>query len=108
MMDGLNMKDLLKKAKEMQDNLAQKKMDAAKKTVDVSVGGGMVKLVMNGNFEAISIKIDPEIVDKDDVEILEDLIRAAVNESVKQAKDLVSGELSQTLQGLNLSDLTNL
>ncbi|MBU3914112.1 YbaB/EbfC family nucleoid-associated protein [bacterium] len=107
MMNGLNMKDILKKAKEMQDNLAQKKEDAAKKTVDVSVGGGMVKMVMNGNFETVSIKIDPEIVDKEDVEILEDLVRAAINESDKQAKELVSTELSQTLHGLNLSDLTN-
>ncbi len=108
MMDGLNMKDILKKAKEMQDNLAQKKEDAAKKMVDVSVGGGMVKLKMNGNFETISVNIDPEIVDKEDVEILEDLFRAAVNEAVKQAKELVSSELSQTLHGLNISDLTNL
>ena len=108
MIKGLDMNELMKKAKEMQKTMAEKKQNAAKQSVDVSVGGGMVQMKMNGNLETLSIKIDPEIVDKNEVEILEDLIRSACNEAVRQAKELVSNELTDIMSGFNLSDLTNL
>jgi hypothetical protein len=107
MFKGIDMNELMKKAKEMQKTLAEKKKSAASKSVDVSVGGGMVQMKMNGNLETLWVKIDPEIVDKKEVEILEDLIRAACNEAVRQARHLVSTELSDILSGLNLSDLSN-
>ncbi len=106
MFKGLDMNELMKKAKEMQKTLAEKKESAAAKTVDVSVGGGMVQIKMNGNMETLAVKIDPEIVDKNEVEILEDLMRAAYNEAVRQAKELASTELSDIMSGLDLSDLT--
>lgn len=108
MINGLDMKDLIEKAKDMQKNLAKKKEEAASKKVDVSVGGGMVQILMNGNLETLSVKIDPEIIDKDEVETLEDLIRAAVNESIKQAKELVSSEMTDMLSGMNLPDFGDL
>ncbi len=102
------MKTLLEKAKEMQKTLAKKKEDAATKTVEVSVGGGMVTIIMNGNLETLSIKIDSEIVDKDDIETLEDLLRAASNEAARQAKQLVSNGLSDLMKDMNIPDLGDL
>ncbi|MBU2511860.1 YbaB/EbfC family nucleoid-associated protein [bacterium] len=106
MFKGLDMNGLMKKAKEMQKTLAEKKENAAGKTVDVSVGGGMVQIKMNGNLETLSVKVDPEIVDKNEIEILEDLIRAACNEAVRKAKELVSTEFSDIMSGLDISDLS--
>lgn len=105
MIDGLNMNDLLQKAKEMQDNFAKKKDEAAKKTIDVEVAAGMIKLTMNGNMELLSIKIDPEIVDKEDVSTLEDLIRSGVNEGIRQAKELGTSGLADMVSNFNLPDL---
>ena len=107
MIDGLNMNDLLEKAKEMQNTLNKKKEEAATKIVDISVGGGMVSLQMNGNMEMLSIKIDPEIVDREDIETLEDLIRAAVNEGTRKAKELGSTGFSDILADMKLPELGN-
>ncbi|MBU2647261.1 YbaB/EbfC family nucleoid-associated protein [bacterium] len=108
MIEGMDMKALLEKAREMQKNLSKKKAEAATKTVEVTVGGGMVSIVMNGNLETLSIKIDPEIVDKNEIETLEDLVRAASNEAVRQAKQLVSTGLSDIMADMNLPDLSDL
>lgn len=108
MIDGLNMNDLLEKAKEMQNTLSKKKEEAASKTVDVSVGGGMITLQMNGNMEMLAIKIDPEIVDKEDVETLEDLVRAAVNEGLRKAKELGTAGFSDILADMKLPDFGSL
>ena len=108
MFKGIDMKDILKKAQEMQKTLSQKREEAGKKSVEVSVGGGMVEIKMNGNLEVISIKIDPEIVDKNEIDILEDLIRSGVNESVRQARELSSNELADLMSDMNLPDITNL
>ena len=102
MFDKLNMEDLLSKAKELQDNLVEKQNEAAKQTIEVSVGGGMVNVVMNGKMELLSIKIDAEVVDKNDVETLEDLIRSAVNEGIRKARDIMSSELSKLTGGMNI------
>lgn len=107
MINGLDMNQLLEKAKDLQKSLAQKKEEAASKTVDVSVGGGMVSMKMNGNLELLSIKIDPEIVDKDDVDTMEDLIRAGLNEALRQAKELGSSGLSDIMGDFNIPDLGN-
>ena len=102
MIKGLDMNELLEKAKELQQNLADKKKEAASKTVETAVGGGMVQTVMNGNLELLSIKLDPAIVDQDDIETLEDLIRAAVNESLRQAKGLGTSDLTDIMSGMQL------
>ncbi len=107
-MEGINMKDIIDKAKEMQKSLAKKKDEAATKTVEITVGGGMVTIIMNGNLETLSIKIDPEIVDKNDIDTLEDLVRSANNEAVRQAKQLVSDGLSDLLADMKIPDLGDL
>ncbi len=108
MLDGLNMNELLEKAKEMQKSFNEKKAEAAKKTVDVEVGAGMIKLTMNGNIDLISISIDPEIVDRDDVSTLEDLVRSAVNEGIRKAKELGTSGLADMMSRMNIPDLANL
>jgi len=108
MIKGLDINELLEKAKAIQENIANKKKEAADKTVDVSVGGGMVTAKMNGNLELLAIKLDPEIVDKDDIETLEDLIRSSINEVLRQAKELSPSGLGDMMSEMNLPDLGNL
>ncbi len=104
MIEGLNMNELLEKAKEMQSAMSKKKEEAGSKIVDVSVGGGMITLQMNGNMEMIDIKIDPEIVDKEDVDTLEDLVLAAVNEGMRKAKELGTAGFTDILTNMKLPD----
>ena len=98
----MNMDDLLSKAKELQNNLVEKQNEAAKQTVEVTVGGGMVTVVMNGKMELLSIKIDPEVVEPNDIETLEDLVRSAVNEGIRKARDLMSSEINKLTGGLKI------
>lgn len=103
MMDKLDLGELMNKAKEMQDAFNKKKAEASEKTVDVEVAAGMVKATMNGNLELLSLKVDPEIVDKDDVETLEELVRSAVNEGIRKAKDLGTTSMTDMLSGVDIS-----
>ena len=102
------MKDLnklFKTAKEMQEKLVRMNEELASKTVEASSGGGMVKVVMNGKQELLSIKIDPEVVDRDDVEMLEDLVLAAVNEARTKVVEIVKQEMSNLAGGFPLPGL---
>jgi hypothetical protein len=78
----------------------------AEKTVEASVGGGMVTVVANGKQQVMSVKIDPEVVNRDDVEMLEDLVTAAVNDALKRAQEMVSEEIGKVTGGLNIPGLT--
>jgi len=95
-----NFSGLMKQAQKMQEKIAQLQEELAEKTVEASSGGGMVTVVANGKQEIVSIKIDPEVVNRDDVEMLEDLILAAVNEAKKRAEELAKEELSKITGGL--------
>lgn len=75
------------------------------RTVDASVGGGVVSVVMNGEKEVQSVKIDPAAVDSEDVEMLEDLIVAAVNEASKKVDDLMAQEMGKVTGGMNIPGL---
>ena len=108
MLDGLNMNELFEKAKEMQKSFNEKKEEAAKKKINVEVGAGMVKLVMNGNIELLSITIDPEIVDREDVSTLEDLVRSAVNEGIRKAKETGTSGLADMMSEMKLPNIGNL
>ncbi|MBF0287736.1 MAG: YbaB/EbfC family nucleoid-associated protein [SAR324 cluster bacterium] len=99
MFDG-PMGDLLKKAQEVSQNMQEKQEELAKKLIDVSVGGEMVKMTFNGKQEAISIQIDPEVIDPEDIDTLQDLILSAVNEGVRQSQKVVQEELGKQLGGL--------
>jgi len=93
---------LLKQAQQMQSKMTRMQEELADKTVEASAGGGMVKVVMNGKHEVVSVKIDPEVVDPGDVEMLEDLVAAAVTEAANQVEEMVRNEMSSLTGGMPL------
>ena len=93
---------LLKQAQQMQAKMAQVQAELAEKSVEASAGGGMVKVVMNGRHEVISVKIDPEVVDPQDIEMLEDLVAAAVTEAANRVEEMVRDEMSSITGGIPL------
>lgn len=102
---GGNMKNMIKQAKKMQEQMAKMQEELQEREIEVSAGGGVINLVINGKQEIKSIKINPEVVDPDDIEMLEDLILAAVNEGVRKSQDMVSEEMSKITGGLNIPGL---
>jgi DNA-binding YbaB/EbfC family protein len=97
-----DMGNLLKKAQELQQKMAKLQEELGEKTVEASSGGGMVAVVANGKQEIVSIKIDPEVVDANDVEMLQDLVLAAINDALYQAKQMMSEEMSQLTGGVKI------
>ncbi|MBA4393424.1 MAG: YbaB/EbfC family nucleoid-associated protein [Desulfobacca sp.] len=100
-----NMGNILNQAKMMQNKLAQIQEEMANKTVEASSGGGMVSVTANGRQEVLSIKIEPEVVNPEDVEMLQDLIQAAVNDALRKAQDMVSQEMAKITGGLKIPGL---
>ncbi len=94
--------NLMKQAQMMQEKMARIQEEAAAKTVEASAGGGMVTVTANGRMEVVSIKIEKEVVDPADVEMLQDLVASAVNEALKKAQEMVSEEMSKVTGGLGL------
>ena len=97
-----NMQKLMQQAKKMQEDMLRKQEELNQKTVEISSGGGTVTVVFSGAMELMSIKIDPEVVDGDDVEMLEDLVLAAVNEGIKEVQAFTNSELGSVTGGMNL------
>jgi len=97
---------MLKQAQKLQSKIFKMQEEMAERTVETSVGGGMVKAVANGRQELVSIKIDPEVVDPEDVQMLEDLVVAAVNDALKKAKEMVSEEMTKLAGGFKIPGLT--
>ena len=97
--------DLLRQAEKLQTDLKRAQDQLAERTVEASAGGGMVTVVSNGKQEIVSIKIDPEVVSRDDVEMLQDLIVAAVNEARMRAQEMMMAEISKITGGMNLPGL---
>jgi len=97
-----NMAGMMKKVQKLQADMAKLQEELKKRTIDVSAGGGAIKVVMNGEKQIQSLLIDPSAVDPEDVEMLQDLISAAVNESVKKVDDMMSSEMGKLTGGLNL------
>ena len=97
-----NMGNLLKQAQEMQSKLAQVQEEMAQKTVEATSGGGMVKVTVNGQMALSSIKIDPTVVNPQEIEMLEDLIQAAINEGIRRAREMVSEEMSKLTGGFKI------
>ncbi|MFH1905455.1 MAG: YbaB/EbfC family nucleoid-associated protein [bacterium] len=96
----------LKQAQRMQKDMAKIQAEMANKTVEATAGGGMVTVIANGNQEITSVKIEKEVVDPDDIEMLENLIIAAINEGLRKSKEMVTGEMSKLTGGLNIPGLT--
>ncbi len=97
-----NMAGMMKKVQKLQADMAKLQEELKKKTVDVSAGGGAVKIVTNGEKQVESLQLDPAAVDPEDVEMLQDLILTAVNEAVKKIDDMMASEMGKLTGGLNL------
>ena len=93
-----NMQSMLKQAQKMQEDMAAKQEELEACEYDVAAGGGVVKVKINGKKEILSVKIDPEVIDPDDAETLEDLVVAAVNEAIKKV-ETISAEEMQKITG---------
>ncbi|MCK4487042.1 MAG: YbaB/EbfC family nucleoid-associated protein, partial [Desulfobacterales bacterium] len=96
------MGNMLKQAQKLQSKIFKLQDQLADRTVETTVGGGMVKAVANGKQELLSIKIEPEVVDPNDVQMLEDLIVAAVNDVLKKAQEMVTEEMTKLTGGFKI------
>ena len=96
---------IFKQAQDMQSRLSEFQEGLAEKTVEVSTGGGMVRVVANGLNEIVSVHIDDELINMSDREVLEDLIAGAMNEVQKKVKELAQGEMSKLTGGLKIPGL---
>lgn len=99
------MGNLLKQAQEIQTRLAQIQEELARRTVEASAGGGMVRVTVNGQLTLSSIQVDPSVINRDEKEMLEDLILAAVNEGMRRAREMVSEEMSKVTGGFKIPGL---
>lgn len=100
-----NIQNLLKQAQKIQSQVSRMQSELADRTVEASAGGGMVTAVANGRQELVSISIDPQVVDPDDVEMLEDLVVAAVGEALERAGEMASEEMKKLTGGMPLPGL---
>ena len=103
-----NMGQLMKQAQQIQTKMAKLQEDLGDRTVEASSGGGMVIVVANGRQEVLSIKIEREVIDPDDSEMLQDLILAAVNDALTRAKDMVNEEMGKLTKGMNIPGMPGL
>lgn len=97
--------DMMRQAQALQEKLARLQEEAGQKTVEATAGGGMVTVVANGRQEIVSIKIDPEVVNPQEVEMLQDLILAAVNEARRKAQDLMAEQMKTLTGGIQIPGL---
>src|SRR5512143_957953 len=94
--------DIMKQAQKMKAEMDRIQAEVAAKTVEGSAGGGMVIVQANGKGELLSVKIDPEVVRNEDLEMLQDLVTAAVNDALRKARELLAQEVSRLAGGLGL------
>jgi DNA-binding YbaB/EbfC family protein len=94
--------NIMKQAQQMQERVKKLQEEAGNKTVEASSGGGMVTVVANGRQEVLSVKIDKSVVDPNDVEMLQDLVAAAVNEALRKSQDLMKEEMGKLTSGMGL------
>ncbi len=97
-----NMQSMIKQAQKMQEDMANLQAELEEREYDVAAGGGVVNVKINGKKEILSVKIDPEVVDPDDVETLEDLVVAAVNEAIKKVESTSNAEMQKITGGMNI------
>lgn len=100
-----NMNSIIRQAQKMQSQIAKVQSEIGDKVVEASTGGGMVVAEVNGNQELLSIKINPEVANPDDVEVLEEMIIGAVNQAMKTASDMMNQEVEKITGGLSLPGL---
>ncbi|UCE54259.1 MAG: YbaB/EbfC family nucleoid-associated protein [Desulfobacterales bacterium] len=99
------MANMMKQAQKLQAKMMKLQEEMAEKTVESASGGGMVKVVANGRQQIVSIQIEKEVVDPDDVEMLQDLILSAVNDALTNSQEMVTAEMSKLTGGMNIPGL---
>ena len=102
---GMNQSAMLKQAQKMQQEMLRMQQEQESKTFSASAGGGMVTATVNGKHELVSLAIKPEAVDPDDVEMLEDMVAAAINATVKQVDETAEAEMGKLTGGMNIPGL---
>ena len=102
---GMNQAAMMKQAQKMQQEMLRMQEEMENKTYSATTGGGMVTATVNGKHEVVDLKINPEAVDPDDVEMLQDMVIAAVNEAMRTADAEASNNMSRLTGGLNLGGL---
>jgi len=100
-----NMNSMMKQAQKLQKKMLKTQEELAKKTVEASAGGGMVKVIANGGQKIESIVLEKEVVDPEDVEMLQDLVMAAVNDALNKSQEMVSSEMGKLTGGMNIPGL---
>ena len=102
MSKGFDLGGILQQAQQLQEKLANIQNELAGRTVEASAGGGMVTATVNGKLEVISIRIEPSLLDSKDVDMIQDLVVAAVNEGIRSAQRLVADEMGKVTGGLGI------
>lgn len=100
-----NMNNLLRQAQQMQQKMSTLQKELESRELDVSSGGGAVKIKINGKQEILDLKLTPDCVDPEDIETLETLLTTAVNQAVKESQDMVSNAMSKVTGGINIPGL---
>ena len=100
-----NMNSMMKQAQKLQKKMLKTQQELALKTVEASSGGGMVKVIANGGQKIESIAFEKEVVDPEDIEMLQDLVLAAVNDALNKSQEMVSSEMGKLTGGLNIPGL---
>ncbi len=101
----MNINNIMKQAQKMQANMAKVQEELKDERVEASAGGGAVKVVMSGDLEVVSVTIDPGAVDPDEVELLQDMTAAAMNEALRMAQELAAGKMAAVTGGMNIPGL---
>lgn len=97
-----NLGNIMQQAKKIQERLAHIQEEMAARTIEGSAGGGMVTVVANGRQEIVGLKIEPEVVNPEDIEMLQDLVQAAVNDALRKSQEMVQQEMAKVTGGLKI------
>jgi DNA-binding YbaB/EbfC family protein len=100
------MGDMMKQAQKLQARMLKMQEELAERTVESAAGGGMITVVANGKQQIVSIRIEKEVVNPDDVDMLQDLVLAAVNDALRKSQEMVASEMGKLTGGLNIPGLT--
>ena len=100
-----NLSGLMKQAQKLQSKMAEMQAEVGNRKVSAQAGGGMVEAEVNGRLELVSLRIDPEVATPDDVDMLQDLILAAVNEALNRARDMMAQEMAKLTGGMQIPGL---
>jgi len=101
----MDISSLMKQAQDFQQKMGEVQEELAKKTVTSEVGGGMVKVTVNGKQELLAIQIEKEVINPDDADMLQDLIAAAVNDAMRKAREMIQSEMGRLTGGINIPGL---